>query len=199
LAWTRKTPAKHPNPAQNGSIPLTAYDSSTGHIYEVEANTGTFWKYDATFDNWTGLGNVSACGRLNLTSAIDPQAGFYFCIGNGLFDRISLRGSPKVTHLNGAGCAELISVAGPGFDFDSAQNLMVGWAGNNAVYVYDPATDACTKQTFPGGPGPQQPNGTFGRFRYLPGMGIFVLVNDWKQNAFALRLTLALPGVPRHP
>jgi hypothetical protein len=194
--WSRTNPARHPNPGQNGSIPLTAYDPVSGSIFEIESNTGTFWKYDVPSDNWTDLGHFSACGRLNLTSSIDPKTGSYFCLGNGIFDRIQLDRSHKVTHLKGTGCDALRSAAAPGFDFDSSQNRMVGWAGNGSVYVYDTDSDTCTRKDFSGGPGPQQPNGTFGRFRYFPQLEIFVLVNDSRQNAYSLRL--ALPPV-RHP
>jgi hypothetical protein len=189
LKWIRKSPKNHPNPAQNGSIPLIAYDRNSGSIYEVEANTGIFWKYDVGADNWTDLGHVSACARLNLTSAIDPIHGLYFCVGNGVFDRISLRGSHAATHLRGAGCSGLVSAGGPGFDFDSSLNRMVGWAGTNTVYVYDPETDVCSIKNFNSSPGHQQQNGTFGRFRYFPELRLFAVVNDWKQNAYVLRLT----------
>jgi hypothetical protein len=194
--WSKTNPARHPNPAQNGSIPLTAYDLATGAVFEIESNTGTFWQYDVPSDNWTDLGHFSACGRLNLTSSIDPKTRSYFCVGNGIFDRIAIDRAHKITHLKGAGCDALRSAAAPGFDFDSSQNHMVGWAGNGSVYTYNSDLDACTRQDFPDGPGPQQPNGTFGRFRYFPDLDTFALVNDSRHNAFLLRL--ALPG-PRRP
>lgn len=196
MRWSRTSPARHPNPAQNGSIPLTSYDPVSGAIFEMEANTGIFWKYEVPSDNWTDLGRIFACGRLNLTSSIDPKTRSYFCVGNGVFDRIKIDGSPKVTHLKASGCNELRAAAGPGFDYDPARNQMVGWAGNGSVYLYDSTLDACTRREFPGGPGPQQPNGTFGRFRYFPDLDIFALVNDASQNAYVLRL--ALPPAERH-
>lgn len=190
MNWSKTNPARHPSPAQNGSIPLTAYDSASGAVFEIESNTGIFWKYDVFSDNWSDIGHFSACGRLNLTSSIDPNTRSYFCLGNGVFDRIQVDRWHKITHLKGSGCEVLRSAAAPGFDFDSSQNRMVGWAGNGSVYIYDADLDTCTRQNFPGGPGPQQPNGTFGRFRYFPDLGIFALVNDSKQNAYVLRLTV---------
>lgn len=195
LKWSRTNSSRHPNPAQNGSIPLTSYDSVSGSIFEVETNTGDFWKYDPSSDNWSDLGHFSACGRLNLTAAINPQSRSYFCVGNGVFDRIRIDRSHKLTHLKGSGCDALREAAAPGFDFDSFQNRMVGWAGKGFVYSYDEKMDACTREDFPQDPGLQQPNGTFGRFRYFPDLGIFVLVNDSGQNAYILRL--ALPPVRR--
>ena len=73
MTWVKKTPKNHPNPGQNGSITMTAYDAVSEMMYEVEGNAGVFWKYDPNADNWTSLGDVKACSRLNMTSAIDPQ------------------------------------------------------------------------------------------------------------------------------
>ena len=55
---------------------------------------------------------------------------------------------------------------------------------------------SCVKMTFAGGPpnsshANQLPNttyGTYGRFRYFPGLDVFVLVNDWNIPAYILRL-----------
>jgi hypothetical protein len=187
-AWAQKRPKNHPNPAQNGSAPMTAYDSADGMIYEVEGNAGVFWKYDSSADNWTNLGAVAACSRLNMTAAVDPQRKLYFCVGASMFNRINLSGARKVASLKGKGCDELVAAAGPGFDYDSSQGRMVGWAGGDTVYVYDVETDSCTTRSLPGGPGAAQKNGTFGRFRYFPALREFVLMNDWKQDAYVLRL-----------
>jgi hypothetical protein len=190
-AWAKQNPKSHPNPAQNGSIPMTAYDPGSGMIYEVEANTGVFWRYDPRADNWTNLGDVAACARLNMTTVVDPIRKLYFCVGNGSFSRITLTGSHKATSLRGMRCEGLVTAGGPGFDFDTSQNRFVGWAGGATVYVYDPDSDSCTTKTLLGDPGAQQPNGTFGRFRYFPDLNTFVLVNGWKQDAYVLRLSPA--------
>jgi len=187
-AWMKRNPKAHPNPAQNGSVPMTAYDSGSGMIYEVEGNVGGFWKYDLSADSWTSLGEVSACSPLNMTAAVDPIRKLYFCIGNGSFSKISLSGSHKATSLKGRGCEGLVAAGGPGFDFDSSQNRLVGWAGGGTVYIYDPDSDSCATKTFEGDPGRQQANGTYGRFRYFPALKVFALVNDWKQDAYFLRL-----------
>jgi len=195
LAWMKRNPKTHPNPAQNGSVPMTAYDSGSGMIYEVEGNVGVFWKYDPSADNWTSLGDVKACSRLNMTSAVDPGRRLYFCIGSGSFSKISLSGGHKATALKGRGCEGLVAAGGPGFDFDSLQKRFVGWAGGATVYIYDPDSDSCETNSFVGDPGPQQANGTFGRFRYFPALNVFALVNDWKEDAYILRLG---PGANRN-
>jgi hypothetical protein len=192
--WTRKNPKIHPNPAQNGSLPMTVVEPTTGMIYEVEVNVGLFWQYDAAADVWKNLGQVSACPKLNMTASIDSGRKLYYCIGNNSFSKISLTGSHTAKTLRGSGCEELMGASAPGFDFDSSQNRMVGWAGGDTVYIYDVETDSCKTQNFPGGPGKEQAAGTYGRFRHFSSLGVFALVNDWKQNAFILRTQLAAPG-----
>ena len=66
---------------------------------------------------------------------------------------------------------------------------MVGWAGGDAIYLLDLDAKACTIATYGGGPGAQNANGTMGRFRYFSSLNVFAVVNDWKQNAFTLRLS----------
>jgi len=105
-------------------------------------------------------------------------------------------------------CAEFLSggvnpinASNPGIAFDSVANDFVGWPnqGNN-VYIMTPDTVnqrlTCQKLTFPNGPpnsahttaGANSSNGTFGRFRYFPGLDVFVLINDFNIPAYVLRL-----------
>jgi hypothetical protein len=51
------------------------------------------------------------------------------------------------------------------------------------------ALQSCEERTFGGGPGPQNENGTMGRFRYFPDFGVFAVVNDIDRDAYTLRLT----------
>jgi hypothetical protein len=75
------------------------------------------------------------------------------------------------------------------------QQLFVGWAGGNTAYTYNPASHSCTAITsYSGGPTTIQPNGTFGRFRYAPALGVFVVINDINSNAYSLRLSPASGG-----
>lgn len=189
LAWKNLNTAPGPHPAQNGSVPQQAYDSVTGLVYEVEANTGIFWSYSPTTNAWTSLANVTGCYKLNATTVIDPGRRLYFCIGNGGFWKVSLNSPYTITDIQTAsGCSALISASGPGFDYDPLQKVLVGWAGGNTVYVYNPDTNNCTAQTYPNGPSTPQANGTYGRWKFFPSVGVFALVNAWDQNAWALRI-----------
>jgi len=106
-----------------------------------------------------------------------------------------------------ANCAEFLSggvnpigTGNPGITFDSVANNFVAWPNQgNSVYIMTPDTVnkrlTCQKQTFANGPpnsaqgeAPNTTWGTYGRFRYFPGLDVFVLVNDWNIPAYILRL-----------
>jgi hypothetical protein len=89
-----------------------------------------------------------------------------------------------------SGCGALLNASSPGWAYDSAQDRLVGWAGGDTVYVFDPSTKVCTAVSYGGGPGPANENGTFGRFRFFPALNVFALVNDAHANAYTLRLKL---------
>ena len=84
-----------------------------------------------------------------------------------------------------------MNAGGPGFTYDPVQKRMVGWAGGNTVYIYNPDTDSCSTVTNAGGPTTIQGNGTYGRFQYSPASGVFIVVNDIDSNAYTLRLSPA--------
>jgi hypothetical protein len=187
--WSEQSPSTHPSHAQNGSVPQFAYDPTTQNVFEVEANTGNFWQYNISANTWTDLTNVRGCPLLNMTTAIDNGRRLYFCAGNGGFYSVSLNSPYTATQLTGTGCSAFVGIAGPGFVYDPVQKLMVGWAGGNTVYNYNPDTDSCTAVTYSGGPTVIQANGTYGRFNYSPSLNVFVVANSIDTNAYTLRLT----------
>jgi len=54
------------------------YDPTCGNVFEVEANTGIFWKYDPAAKTWTNLANITGCSALNATTAIDYTHRLYY-------------------------------------------------------------------------------------------------------------------------
>ena len=98
--------------------------------------------------------------------------------------------APRAAELDepGVGCDGLIAALSPGLAYDPVLDRLVGWAGRDTVYVFDPDAKACTTVSYGGGPGEQNANGTFGRFRYFPDLDVFAIVNDPQKNAYTLRL-----------
>jgi hypothetical protein len=158
----------------------------------VETNGNTFWQWNAATNVWTALNNnIGACDTHGYehTSVIDPVRREYFCVGVGDAYKISLNSPYKATAVSMSNCGTIVGAEGPGLAYDSSQGLIVMWNGGDTVYLYNPDTDACTAQTYSGGPGNQQGSGTYKRFHYFPGLNVFVVINDASQNAYALRLT----------
>jgi hypothetical protein len=66
----------------------------------------------------------------------------------------------------------------------------LAWAGGQAIYALDVDSWTWTKLAPSGAdPGPAEPNGTYGRFRYVPAANVFVAVSATDQNVFMYRHT----------
>ena len=156
--------------------------------------------YDFATNTYTMVHeNVSS--QLDANGVIDPKRKLFFVVGEGVFHSYDIRanGSYARTNLTSqvAGCSALINAVVPGLAYDPVQDRIVGWAGGDTVYLFNPDTRTCTAVTFPGGPGAVNSLGTYGRWRYFPGLGVFALVNTSGENAYTLRLTP--PPAPPSP
>jgi hypothetical protein len=188
-----------PTPAGSGSSPVMAYDDVNDALYVMEHNAAKFWRYTFSDNTWHVLFNGQGCNALDTTATIDTSRRLFLCAGNGQMDKMLLDSPFTRTQVTGTGCATLRAANGPGFTYDPVNKVEVGWAGGNTVYIYNPDTDSCTTQTYPGGPTTIQANGTYGRFRYSPATGVFIVANDIDSNAYTLRLTAQSGGTPGGP
>lgn len=191
LQWTRMDPHHGATPTYAPGVDAD-YDPNTGMIFL--SDTANFFKYDPGSNKYTLLSELYHVDY-HLTGVIDPERKLFLMFGGpGQLWAIDVgRHSNYVAKdwsQSAKGCDALTRAAYPGLAYDPVQKLVVGWAGGDTVYLFDPETRTCTPRTYAGGPGAAQEHGTNGRFRYFPELGIFAVVNDWKQDAFVLRLTL---------
>jgi len=169
------------------------YDPASGTIYL--SDTAGFYRYDPSAQEYKRLATFHGVDYHLSGIAVPERRLFLMMGGPGQLWEVDL--GPRSKHTpndwsgRAHGCEKLLKAAYPGLAYDPVQGVVVGWAGGDSVILFDPARMSCTEKSFPGGPGTPQPNGTNGRFRYFPALGAFVLVNDWKQNAYSLRLTRA--------
>ena len=89
-----------------------------------------------------------------------------------------------------------------GFDYDAARRQLVAWSGGTDVFVFDADETRWTRLPAATGntvdPGPANPTGTYGRFRYAAGHDAFVLVNRADQNVLMYRpVRRPVPIIPR--
>jgi hypothetical protein len=180
-------------PGSVGGRGQTALDSS-GHVWSVAGEGGQIGEYDPVTNSWKtyGYNNYDAGGGTDVDRKRN-QLYVMFLLADGSYSMRQWNlGSPA--SLNATQTYTAVAVSGdaptslgsrPGFVYADALDRFVAWGGGRDVYTFDPAT-AAWKRFAAGGddPGLQQQWGTFGRFRYSPSRGVFVLVNDTNQNVF---------------
>jgi hypothetical protein len=202
MEWRNMDPHGADSPSNNPGV-TADYDPNSGMVFL--SDTANFFRYDPAKNAYTRLKPLSGVDY-RLSGVIDPKRKLFFMVGGpGQFWAIDIQPGSNFTAQDWShkvtGCEPLLHALYPGLAFDPERKLIVGWAGGDTVYLFHSDTRACTSESYPGGPGPEQANGTFGRFRYFPELGVFALVNDWKQNAFLLRLApstnpVATPAQP---
>jgi hypothetical protein len=193
LVWMQLKPSGT-SPIYNGGIAAAVYDPNQNLVFISTESYGSFASYDYGANAYRIL-NSHAITDYHETAVIDPRRKLFFLFGGGYAQKIDISGHDRQYTLNTSkanGCS-FIRSSSPGVAFDSSQNLIVGWAGGNAVELYNPDSDSCSSVTYANGPGAQQETGTNGRFQYFPSLDIFVLINSFKQNAYTLRLRNAKP------
>jgi len=194
--WALVSPQVSGGTLRGGVGVVADYDPTSKQV--IMSELLNVWSYDIDTNRYTLLNDQGASLDYHMTGRVDPKRKLFFVMGasgspgGGLvvFDIASGSTHARQSWTSQvAGCEALLSAIYPGLAYDPVQDKLVGWPGGDSVYLFDPDAKSCTKVTYPGGPGPQNANGTNGRFRYFPGLNVFALVNDWKQNAFTLRLT----------
>jgi hypothetical protein len=192
LTWNRQDPTSGGiSPSGGPGLAVVAYDPNTNLVFVEDLSN--LYSFNLSTNTYTRLGSVSGVDY-HQSGVIDPSRKLLFFIGGpGQLWAINIAPGSNYALQNWSsqvsGCGPLMSTDYPGLAFDTKQNLVVGWVGGNSVYLFNPGTKSCTTQTFSGGPGSAQPNGTNGRFAYFPSLNLFAVVNDWQQNAYTLRLT----------
>jgi hypothetical protein len=121
---------------------------------------------------------------------VDPVRRLFVIIGNGFVHAFDLSPGSAYDRQDWTvtGCDEVVDAIYPGLAYDPRSGSFVAWAGGDDVYIFDPDSRSCETVSDTGGPGPQVGNGTMGRWRYFPDMGVFALMNQWDQDTFLFRL-----------
>jgi hypothetical protein len=198
LQWTSMDPHRGDTPANTPGV-VADYDPNSGMVFLSDG--ADFFRYDPVKNSYTSLHPLRDVDY-HLSGVIDSKRKLFLMMGGpGQLWVIDIKPGSKyipqdwshATH----GCDALLKAPYPGLAYEPERQSIVGWAGGDTVYIFNPDTKTCTPETYSGGPGSAQPNGTMGRFRYFPALGVFSVVNDWKQNAFTLRLSQAASLVGR--
>jgi hypothetical protein len=172
-------------------------DPRTGNVFFLASQRTGPMRYSPTEDRWAPAGSRTYV-RVHATAAIDSQRGQLVLVGSGTRSpqviRWPLDRPGNAVDMRGVttGDKDIETAYGPGFDFHRPSGRFVAWAGGSDVYVLDPDGWKWTRQTpAPGNvasPGQQLATGTYGRFRYVPELDVFVLMNGADRNVFVYRL-----------
>lgn len=186
---------KPANGTMIGSI--SAHDSMTGRLWHHGSLGGGLAFYDPVENRWSPVVGEHFLEH-DATAAIDPERQIMVATGggknNGVFVwDLERPGSPRVVDTSGPKTME--HARAPGFVYDPVREKFVGWRGGASVYTLnadtwswekiDPASGNMTVPTRP------NTNGTYGRFRYVPSIDAFILVNHTHENVFVYKLTAA--------
>ncbi len=172
-------------------------DSSSGDVYFLPSQRAALMRYSYAADRWSEGWGVHYV-RVHSTAAIDPKRRLFVLIGSGAGAPQALKWDldrpGPATDLRSVttGDKEIERAYAPGFDFHPGSGVFVAWSGGADVHVLDPASWRWTRRApAPGNravPAPQLSTGTYGRFRYVPGLDLFILMNGVERNVFVYRL-----------
>ncbi|MCP3143801.1 Ig-like domain-containing protein [Pyxidicoccus xibeiensis] len=170
----------------------SAYDPHTRVLwYHSGAEALSVW--DPVTGKWTVRGVADQLGYYK-NAVVDPRRKLYVEVGQGVTDTWSIdalgKFVPTRVRLETTGDTEIEDGGNPGVDYDPVTDRIVAWKGGGDIYTLDLDTRVWTKHAARSTvvPGPANLNGTYGRFRYVPGLNVFVVVNTVDTNVFVYRL-----------
>lgn len=223
LTWTRKdpvncgagcsfTPGSPVDPfgtfSGGGPDSYSAYDPSRGTVFTY-FNGSTSFMVEYTYStNQYILRNSSgpSAGCSTATNCpsvvIDSTRHLWFMLGGGIARRSDISGNGTITVSNitpniDSSCNALLNAAGPGLKYNSVLDKVVGYVenGGGTFYYFDTVALTCTAEFFSGGPASgSNVTGVWDRWMYFPTLDVYVIVNDYNQNAYVLNLNAAAAG-----
>jgi hypothetical protein len=202
--WTRRA---DPLPTGAGLYFMgTAYDTITQRV--IMRNEGGIYTYSFGDDTWSHVVDFGyppyypnfSTGR-GRRGIVLPDERVFIALGgltnDGAFADIvafEIDGFADVTSTwQTTGDLSVVSADGVGADYDNRDHSIVAWAGGAPARL-DLTTKVWTRGTALGAPGAPVPNGTFGRFRYIRDLNVFVLVNRANENVFFYKNTAGCGG-----
>lgn len=169
-----------------GSRGASAVDAQ-GHFWSLPNETGRLYEYVPSSNTW--VSHVSYAHTTGyLTGDVDRKRHHLLVMSNAGVRRFDLNAPEQPGVVLATTGPAAPSVGHGGFVYADALDRFVAWSGGSEIYLLDPATLVWTRRDAEGtAPGPQLNNGTYGRFRYSPLRGVFVLANGADANVFVYK------------
>jgi hypothetical protein len=157
-----------------------AQGDDRNHLAVLDAVAAT-WTQHVSWDGWRDG---------DQTAEIDPGRNLLVAVGNGATYVWDLD-TPDVaaTRLATTGDTVIELPKGPGLAYHPGRDVMVAWHGG-AVFTLDLDTAAWTQVPAAGSVSPPGAaiRGTFGRWRYVATLDVFIVVSDADTNVYVYRL-----------
>jgi len=189
--------SREPVPSGGSRISsFAAYDSKTGNAWYHSTERGRLSRYDPLTDTWTQ--HASEVVSYYATPAIDPERHIMVAVGGYggvrqilVWDLDNPDVAPYTPETSGDTTLEYKNSSG--FEYDPVLKKFVGWRSGSDVYVLDPDTWNWTKiVAAPANtvqPTSGEARGTYGRFRYVPSLNVYIVVNRINENIFVYKLS----------
>jgi Bacterial Ig-like domain (group 2) len=179
-----------------------AYDPGTRALW-YHAGDGALSYWDPVTGLWTIRSPNESYAGYSRNAVVDPHRKLYVGIGMGhtMAWSIDALGKfvPAGAELATTGDREIEDVPEPGVDYDAVNDRIVAWKGGGDVYTLDLDKLVWTRHPAEGSvvATAANGNGTFGRFRYVPSLNVFVVVSGVHENVFVYRLDAQTPHLLR--
>ena len=182
---------------------ICAYDPIADLLWlSTPTTAGKLSQWNPLTHHWTLRASTSPEPSYYETADVDFKRRLMVSCGKGKVKAWKLAPIPQniiEEEITTTGDTEILSRCSPGFCYVPPLDKFVAWDRGADVYTLDMDTRKWTRHppapTNTVTPGPPDQWGTFGRFRYVPSMNVFVLCNSTKQNVFIYRLTADRPNV----
>jgi hypothetical protein len=167
---------------------MAVYDPATQRVY-VKASGPSFHAYEAQTRRYVQLNSSDLFVDYHLSATIDSKRRKFVMLGDGV-QVIDLQTLRMTTLATRHAPAFVSSKQSPGVAYDPIADRIVAWHGGGEVHALNMDTAEWSQVATNAGPrSPGKPNGTFGRWGYVPQYRVFALVNDIDENAWVFRLT----------
>lgn len=178
----------------NSCAIFSDFDVSRGVTWCSESSQSPFKTYNFSTDVFTSHGNVDATTEDDWVARIYPAGDAFIMYRNGVLKGRDLA-SPTTAEivLNASGSPPLD--VGVGFDWCHDLSAFVAWIGGANLYKLTPPTGNWRTGTWvwstltpsSGTPDAINVTNTYGRFRWIPAIGCFALINRTSGQVWAYK------------
>ncbi|MCL4721021.1 MAG: hypothetical protein KJ041_03515, partial [Gammaproteobacteria bacterium] len=214
-AWSRAQKLPGHSGAMNATS--TAYDPTRKVVWlhpNYSAGSAVFSYFSPASGTWTAAGTQNNMADVGIygAMAVDPTRDIAVLLDTyssrdaiyvyALSEAIASKTGPYSITVTGAGGAKVPSAlkTRAAFQWDSVNKVFVGWGTGSSVWTLTPPSSSWKTGTWTwknvtaasGSASPQaNSNGTFGRFRYVPALAAFIVVNDINSPVYMYKLSSA--------